>query len=215
MPRIEEDRIVDVEPFAGQRAVDWQPSREGAVLVDDLDDGFRIQGKEQESGFRIGGVGTQAALDAGLPRSELGRPPATWSRRPLPGAWGRYRRTVAIVRSGPGGGRATFTAELPDAGRWRLELHMPSSSTSGGAFQVGRPGTYELLLADGTRSEEIRFDASASEAGWNDLGSFELPAGEVRVELSRQSDGSTVIADAIRWLPRDAAPAEAVGAGDG
>ena len=71
---------------------------------------------------------------------------------------------------------------------------------------MARSGTYEMTLVGGTQSEEIRFDAGASEVGWNDLGTWDLAAGEVRVELARQSDGPIVVADAIRWLPLDATP---------
>ena len=43
-------------------------------------------------------------------------------------------------------------------------------------------------------------------SGWNNLGEFELDAGEVRLVVTNKSVGQnddryTVVADAIRWLP--------------
>jgi hypothetical protein len=52
----------------------------------------------------------------------------------------------------------------------------------------------------------IEFDGSAAAAGWNNLGEFELDAGEVRLVVTNKSVGQnndryTIVADAIRWLP--------------
>ena len=67
-------------------------------------------------------------------------------------------------------------------------------------------GPYDMqLVADGTPGA-IEFDGSAAVAGWNNLGEFELAAGEVRLVITNRSIGQnddryTIVADAIRWLP--------------
>ena len=48
----------------------------------------------------------------------------------------------------------------------------------------------------------MEFDASAASIGWNDLGEFSLPAGEVSLVVSDRTSGSLVVADAVRWRPR-------------
>ena len=45
----------------------------------------------------------------------------------------------------------------------------------------------------------VQYDARAAVQGWNDIGTFELPAGPVRLTVSDLTDGGVVVADAIRW----------------
>jgi hypothetical protein len=111
---------------------------------------------------------------------------------PAPAGWGKYRRTVAGVGSGSGASRAVFTARLPRAGRWRLAYHVPP-----GVLPV--LGRYDVTLRAGGDERSIEFDGAAAESGWNALGEFDLAAGEVQVEVSDQSSGQLVVADAIRW----------------
>ncbi len=47
----------------------------------------------------------------------------------------------------------------------------------------------------------MTFDARTAMTGWNDLGTFELPAGPVTVVVSDATTGDVVVADAIRWEP--------------
>ena len=112
-----------------------------------------------------------------------------------PGGWGRYRHTVAFIRQGKGERTATFAAELPSSGSWDLEIHLPAKRR----FLVPKWGTWHLTINPGTESQEVGFDSAAAEPGWNMVGSFELGAGPVEVQLSDRSDGMVVVADAIRW----------------
>ncbi len=125
-----------------------------------------------------------------------------------------------MVGAGEGDRRAVFTAELPQAGRWRLAYHAPEltgqptrqqNDTSGGVqinigaqisnALTGSPGTYDLTLEAGGEEHSLEFDAGAAETGWNHLGEFSLSEGPVRVVVSNQTSGQLVIADAIRWEP--------------
>ncbi|MCZ6640759.1 MAG: hypothetical protein O7F71_04240, partial [Gammaproteobacteria bacterium] len=56
------------------------------------------------------------------------------------------------------------------------------------------------LVSDGERIP-IEFDGAKASFGWNELGDFQLPAGETRLEVANVTSGSVVIADAIRWRP--------------
>ena len=59
--------------------------------------------------------------------------------------------------------------------------------------------TYDIVAADA--ETPVEFDAAAATAGWNDLGEFTLPAGEVALFVSNRTTGSFVVADAVRWRP--------------
>lgn len=217
LPRIDPEEQSDAEPFLGGRPSEWRPAPEEHIVVDDLDEGFSIETDEADNGIRLGGgLSTfffpSGDMDQGLPEFQaFGPPPRGWSRRELDSSWGKYRHTIAMVRSGSGRQRAVFAADLPQAGRWHLEYYLPvlttqSRSTSGPGIRInarvglgGTQGTYDITLDAGGEQRQLEFDASAAEAGWNSLGEFELPAGEARVLVSDETSGRVVIADAIRW----------------
>ncbi len=126
----------------------------------------------------------------------------------IPSSCGKYRHTVAGSLSGDGASVATFSAQLPAPGRWRLDYHLPDRhlpalagypASAGTLF--GSLGSFDMkLVADGEQIP-IEFDGKAAEIGWNNLGEFEIDSPLVRVMVSSRTDGEMVIADAIRWLP--------------
>jgi hypothetical protein len=122
-----------------------------------------------------------------------------------PSAWGRYRRTLTVVESGEGKRHAVFRAELPRAGRWTLEYHLPQSVVDARGRE---PGTWDLVLQDASGTQPVKFDATAGAAGWNSLGTFEVADGEVQVKVSDGASGDFVAADAIRWTPASGSGAE-------
>ena len=232
LPEVDQEKTVDDEPFVGARPVEG-PLAVGdprEVIVDDLDPGFAVASTEAEGdGVRVGGglqfsmgLGPEADVDQGLPTYQsFTAAPTGFSRQTASSAWGRYRHTIARATTGQGNHAATFSAQLPESGRWRLAYHLPAMSggsgvvsarAAGGAVVVsastgdsgayfGRQGTYDIALESAGESQEVEFDASVAESGWNDLGEFDLPAGEVRVKVTNSTSGRTVVADAIRWSP--------------
>ncbi len=221
VPKVDVDSVVEQEPFEGSRTSDWRPRPTAGVVVDDLDPGFSDDGSAAE---RIAEADF-ADVDEGLP--SFGGPGSGWFRQEAEAAWGKYRHTLARSMSSPGLSEAvSFTARLPHAGRWRLDYHLPRPKSRGRSVQapvsvrIGsggmdvdlggiwnpKQGPYDMqLVADGTQSP-VEFDGAAGVAGWNNLGEFELEAGEVRLVVTNKSVGQNngpyvIVADAIRWLP--------------
>ena len=227
VPTIDDEEIVDAQAFTGGRPSTWMPRAGAGIVIDDLDPGFSIE-YDEGAGPVIGGGGAGFAiavgalstpdLDEGLPQfTPFTRSAGTWSRQPHPGAWGKYRHTVARAGITRANARAVFAAELPHTGRWRLEYHMPqqgagsSSGFSGGGIQIqinqggpeiGRQGAYDLKLVMGGEERAIEFDGSVAGGGWNRLGEFEITDRHVQVVVANQAEtGDSVIADAVRWSP--------------
>lgn len=199
LPALDAETIVNAEGFSGSRVLDWTPSAAEAIVVDDLDGGFGLDESQGTGMLRVAGRGgSDVQLDQGLPVGQ-GMQPARWSRVASPQAFGKYRRTMVVVRAGEGKRRAVFTVELPRAGSWQLEYHLPQRPASGKTSR--HPGKWNLTVAEGGADHEVRFDADSGEAGWNALGTFDVAAGEVRVTVSDSTDGDYVVADAIRWVP--------------
>jgi hypothetical protein len=197
------ERIVQREAFVGSRPLDWQPETGVRVVVDDLDPGFEVEDGAKAPWWRVGGLGgsDDEVKDQGLPVAGQGVP-RRWSRRSSAQAWGKYRHTTAIVRSGEGESKAVFRAELPESGEWELEYHLPRGGGGDAPFvrQDGF-GKLKLVVVDGDDRKPIEFDAKAGESGWNSLGRFDLGARDPVVEVTNDSDGRIVPADAIRWTP--------------
>lgn len=200
LPALDTERIVEAEPFVGNQEVAWAPRQSPAIVVDDLDDGFSLEESDERGMLRVAGRGEQQEeLDQGIPVSNRGWRPPRWSRVSASDAFGKYRRTMAVVGSGEGQRHAVFTAELPRSGSWQLEYHMPQRPTG----RTSRhPGTWNLTVTDANGDDrDLTFDADGSDSGWNSLGTFDVAAGEIRVRVSDGTDGDYVVADAIRWVP--------------
>ena len=225
LPEIDREELVDREPFEGWRPSDWRPAPPQGIVVDDLDPGFSDDGSVAKR-IRDNDI---RDVDQGLPAFGAPGSGVGWSRQELDGTWGKYRHTLARSPSSSGASEAvTFTARLPHAGRWRLDYRLPSMKSRGRSLQsrlaVGispggvevelgdfwkvNQGPYDMqLVADGTRNA-IKFDGAAAATGWNNLGEFELGAGEVSLVVANKSvrqnaDPYIIVADAIRWLPVD------------
>ena len=224
LPEVDETEALATAPFSGSRPSDWRPRPQAGIVVDDLDAGFAVRFDEAEGGLRLTGGAVAAdtsglEMDEGLPVFGL-TPIPGWQRQEAAEGWGKYRRTLARAPSGDGAAKAIFTAQLPAAGRWRLEYHLPRINAFRGFVGFGdegaqaraerfvdtSQGTYDLRIrtADGQETP-LSFDAAAAEYGWNRLGEHELPSGGVDVVVSDDTSGSYVIADAIRWLRVDEA----------
>ena len=200
----------DAEPLVDARPSSWRPATDPGLVVDDLDTGFSATSPDIDAAYDV---------DEGLPVYQRLDPvlEAHWSRQELPTSWGLYRHTIARVTPGQGDRAATFSAVLPRAGRWRVDYHLPDLGaryttrsrspfqltanlefTSGGS-RGPQLGTYEVKLVSGGRSQEVEFDASATDPGWTTLGRFDLDAGPVSLVVTNRTDGRTVVADAVRW----------------
>jgi hypothetical protein len=101
------------------------------------------------------------------------------------------------VRAGDGAARAVLPATLPTAGTWELEIHLPPFLLN--FANANSSWSLEIVSADGR--ETVEYDASTAGQGWNLVGEYRLPAGEVRVEISDRAAGGLIIADAVAWSP--------------
>ncbi len=117
LPGVDSEQQIDAGPLQGHRRSDWEPTVTGDIIVDDLDEGFSIQGERDPDVDRD--------MDQGLPEYQLrfGQP-QFWSRAVYYDSWGKYRRTHALVHPGEGNSHAEIKANLPKEGRWQLSYYL-------------------------------------------------------------------------------------------
>ena len=188
----------NAEAFIGARASTWRPPPARGIVVDDLSAGFSVQGASKRQ-VLFARFGPPPLLDAGLAAGPVG--PGRWRRMSAPTAVGRYRRTAARALPAHRGEQAVFRAELPVAGRWRLDYHLPPRRPNGRDAwgNLDQLGGFALRLRAGAIDQAIAFDGRAAAGGWNTLGEYDLPAGPATLAVGTRTNGRVVIADAIRW----------------
>ena len=208
----------DAEPYNGSLPSEWRPPPEPGIVVDDLDPGFSIIYATPKDEARYAPSSSwwagEVDIDHGLPVYNAFAPPSRgWRRLEVAGTWGRYRHTAATSFRGNGGASARFATRLPHAGRWRVDYHIPEASqprrpggvtitvqVQAGVLTQDR-GDFDLKIVTDEHETPVEFDAGAASIGWNDLGEFSLPAGEVSLLVSNETNGQIVVADAVRWRP--------------
>lgn len=181
---------------------------ENRVVVDDLDDGFRIEQDFATSGA-IGSVSWSSwgerietsSFDYGLP-VRIGRdiiPLNIWTREYSDGSWGRYRKTHARVFPRKEFSRASFQAELPGSGVWQLDYHLPWIHND---IQRQYPDIRFVLTGEGV---DLAFWSTGADmvSGWNRLQRVSLSDGEITLSIvdvrNMPHPNSHIVADAIRW----------------
>ena len=212
VPHFDVENPVLVELFIGARPIDWPTQADAGVVVDDLEARFDDNpANALDALARRWRTLTEASefRDAGLPTLLHGPAEGRWYRAATPWAWGRYRHTLAWTPAGDGRRHAVFAATLA-AGRWRLDYHLPERTFSGvfaphWGILEGAAGPLNIQIHDGERSRNVPFDADAAVAGWNPVADFDIRSGTVQVHITNHTQGTRVIADAIRWRPVDAA----------
>ena len=187
----------------GVRTSDWRPPTDEASTSTTS---IRVSPSGRPAQSSNSHESALRRLDEGLPEFLAFFPPPVWSRSHSYHGWGIYRRTVALVASGPGDQAAVFAATLRHDGRWRLAYHHWLAKSPEGMSQRFVPGEYDMTLVANGMRQAVEFDAAVSTNGWNDLGEFDLEAGPVALEVSNRTTGNVVFADAIRWEPLGPAP---------
>ena len=189
--------------LVGSEPSTWRPKVDG-IVVDDLSPGLSVIDERRWFGLAWpGSAHTVSDGIVGLPSNRESPGQTGWSRDWAPTSWGKYRATMVHAPGGTGQRMALFSTEIGRDGRWRLDYHMPNTQF---VMAPGKSvGSLEITVSANGMAEPktLVFDASAAESGWSAVGTFDWRAGKARVALSDRTDGTHVIADAVRWVETD------------
>ena len=200
---VQDTRNVDsdlLEEFHGFRTSDWIPSPQTdiGIVVDDLDSTVSVENGKQVDDVK------------------------TWRRVDYPSAWGSSRRTMVYSES-ENPKSIAFETDLPNAGMWLLEFHLPDFRGQFGDFPRGLlprgrigsanlnnffwqsiAGEYKFTLEAGDVSKVIDVSVSESDFGWIFITETKLDQGTAVVSIEPSNSDGKLFGDAIRWLQVDA-----------
>ena len=228
-PVADENKITETgQPYVA--STDWVPLSSQTVVVDDIDETFEIVYEKPPltslPAFSflqdLFGTSVVEEWDNGMTAFvfEDGEPAPKqrWVRRSDQRAYGKYRRTYALIHHGREGkpSYAKFSTTLPKTGRWQLEYHLPVEELAPNDQETrilmfqGLPTDWHKLypagktgikVVIGEREESVQFDAQGATHGWHVLGTFDVDSTQTEVRISGSSEKKTIYADAIRWVP--------------
>jgi ABC-type transport system involved in multi-copper enzyme maturation permease subunit len=192
-------------------------------VVDNEDDGFSSFSISKESKLKQW-VDSRKEDDDGLLYESLNEwwTPSRWTPVAHAAYYGEAVRSAMAIRRGDGTNHVTWTTVLPEKGFYDLYVYIPVSAMSrrisrnrdrgrqgghgpGGGFgpEFADKGTdYNYTISSSEGSETVSYELNNPEDGWNRLGSFHFPADSVSIQLSNETDGRRVIADAVKWVRR-------------
>ncbi len=135
--------------------------------------------------------------------------PGAWKPTTSEDFYGEFVRSAYFKQAGDGQNRVMWETELMASGDYDVYYFAQEShSRRGGGRrrnQGWEPPTEKekhFAVYHDNGVEEVAFDPEFAEQGWNYLGTFRLSEGETRVELTDQSEGQFVTADAVKWVLR-------------
>jgi len=98
------------------------------------------------------------------------------------------------------GGQAMQRGQTGTGGQARPEGMLDRLRRGGDTESIVQDFNFNIHHDGGV--EEVKLDVDKAEVGWNLLGTFYFSKGEAIVELTDQTDGQLVYADAVKWIIR-------------
>jgi ABC-type transport system involved in multi-copper enzyme maturation permease subunit len=222
----EERRIPDPQEY--ERVTDYLPEQfaDGEIVVDNEDDGFSYVSVSNESKIK-------KYIDARKEQTERinyramnpGWNPATWTPVAHASFYGQTIRSAMLSGRGDGSSVARWRVVMPEAGFYDLFVYIPVSAMLSRPSGRGRGGDsgeqgsgrggfrgpefadngteYQYTVSSNEGTELVPYTLNNPEEGWNRLGTFHFPADTATVELSNDTNGKRVVADAVKWVRRE------------
>ena len=116
--------------------------------------------------------------------------------------YGSVIRSAHFTRSGDGEKIATWTPAFEDEGFYDIYVYMKGKNQN---EYVGRDGDnkqfdYHFIIRNDDGTDNIKFNITNAEQGWNYLGSYYFNKKGGSVSLTDECDLRTVYADAVKWV---------------
>ncbi len=186
------DSIIEIAPFQSLIS-------KGTYVVDNEDEGF-----ESTSPDNLGYLRKYIKFKTkeGDPYGGIHywRPPVKWGSVTHSEFYGKYIRSALYTKAGEGERKASWTAQLNDAGYYDIYFHIHKPQNWGRHSSKIRD-KYKVKVLHEEGIEEVMIDVNNVENGWNYVGTYYISdADSARVEFDNQCGGRMVFADAVKWI---------------
>jgi hypothetical protein len=127
---------------------------------------------------------------------------ASWLATTGSDFYGSVIRSAHFTRSGSGEKIATWTPALREDGFYDLYVYMrgKNQNTWTGRGGDGRQFDYHYIIHNVDGTDNIKYNITNAEPGWNYLGSYYFNKTGGSVSLTDKCDLWTVYADAVKWV---------------
>ncbi|MFH1700455.1 MAG: hypothetical protein ABIE07_07685 [Candidatus Zixiibacteriota bacterium] len=181
----------------------------GEYLVDNEDPGFTIIGIIPENWLRRN---LREYFDIG----EIEDPYVGIRSWDAPGVWlpttgqkfhGKFIKSAMHKKSGTGENKIAWEINLEASGDFDVYFYFEDESYENwwrhrGGNRNQDMGEKQFFVYHEDGVEEILLDLDDAEEGWNYLGTFRLPSGSNKIEMTDKNRTQVVTADAIKWVKR-------------
>jgi ABC-type transport system involved in multi-copper enzyme maturation permease subunit len=192
------------KPIEGVTLLDQPPvlQVEGEYIVDNEDDGFKVDAVQQQSKLKKLLKIENDDDDEYIPFSPW-RVPDTWRKAINEMFYGDFAHSAHFIRGGDGDKKVTWEVDLPSSGQYEVYAYNEKiqfrRGRGRGGDEMAKSTFYIISHDDG--EEEVEFDPESAQ-GWNYLGTYYFSSGPNKVEMTNKSEGRIVVADAMKWVKK-------------
>lgn len=186
------DEIIDIKAFDNLVS-------DNEIVVDNEDSLFSYNQKDtksyikkwidknREAGYEYEGI-------------RFWNPPLEWKPVLRSGFYGKYVRSAYYTRSGIDGRVAVWRAPHAEAGYYDVYCHIEKIHINRWNRREQKKSDYNFNVYHQGGVENIHLTDGDVDNGWNYLGTFFITPQTARIELTNESVGSMVFADAVKWV---------------
>jgi len=187
--------------FEGERVIDIDTERDHyEVIVDNEDSGFASFSPIQPTIWK-------AWLDSRNARDHKyhgnwSSAYSKWLATTGSDFYGTVIRSAYFTRSGNGDKIATWTPKFEEDGFYDIYVYMKGKNQNEfqGRNNDSRQFTYHYIVNNADGTDNIKFNITNAEPGWNYLGSYYFAKTGGSISLTDECGQRTVYADAVKWV---------------
>ena len=193
-----------VVPFEGERIVEFSPPpvSPDTIIVDDSSEGFEIS-KQLNEGFLKKLIKPEKEDELNFSSFNIRNIPARWSDFDGEHFYGVNEGSVHCKKSGKGDAKVSWDANLPSAGEYDVYYYTPSLRY----LQIPNPfreiyivKDFHFFISSENGTEEATLNFKDTKEGWAHIGTYRFSSNKAHVELTDESKGDMVYADAVMFV---------------
>ena len=191
----------DAKPFSGERVIPSvsEEEAEDAIIIDNEDSGFSILNNSMSTFFQKA-LASSAKSEFKYTEFDYNNPPNNWREGVHQEFYGKYVRSAYFCKAGDGKLGVAWHTNISDNATYSVYFFYGNPWMPDEISAINAKGHYNFTIQYGNTSKEISVEIKDLFHGWNHLGNYALPEGEITVALNNKSEGILVIADAVKLV---------------